>query len=126
MVSSALELDHLSLQREEVVEEGGKQEGGKEEGERGEGREGGGRGGGREGGGRQWHKIHQTSSHTFLFLSPPSSKCLHLFRQTCFLLWHLEHSILRTTFFVVLACTQPVRERRYRSPEVQLEANDIL
>ena len=42
-------------------------------------------------------------TYTFLFLSPPSSKCLHLFRETCFLLWHLVHSILRTTFFVVLA-----------------------
>ena len=40
---------------------------------------------------------------TFLFLSPPSSKCLHLFRAICFLYLQSVHSIRRTIFFVVLA-----------------------
>ena len=53
-----------------------------------------------------YHGNNLTSpSHlpTFLFLSPPSSKCLHLFNALCFLYLHCEHSILNTTFFVVLA-----------------------
>lgn len=40
---------------------------------------------------------------TFLFLSPPSSKCLHRFNGICFLYLHSVHSILSTIFFVVFA-----------------------
>lgn len=36
-------------------------------------------------------------------MSPPSSKCLHLFRGNCLRYLHSVHSILSTIFFVVLA-----------------------
>ena len=41
--------------------------------------------------------------NTFRFLSPPSSKCLHLLIGNCFLILHSVHSILNTIFFVVFA-----------------------
>ena len=40
---------------------------------------------------------------TFLFLSPPSSKCLHRLMGSCLRNLHSVHSILKTIFFVVLA-----------------------
>ena len=53
------------------------------------------------------HKQKLTSEiiqfSTFLFLSPPNSKCLQRLIGNCFFLWHTEHSILNTIFFVVLA-----------------------
>lgn len=42
---------------------------------------------------------------TFLFLSPPSSKCLHLLRGSCFLYLHTVHSKRSTIFLVVFAWT---------------------
>lgn len=44
---------------------------------------------------------------TFLFLSPPSSKCLHLLMASILLDLQLAstHSSLKTIFFVVLACS---------------------
>ena len=49
------------------------------------------------------HMHEKVDQHTFLFLSPPSSKCLHLLMGTCFFFLHVVHSILSTIFFVVLA-----------------------
>lgn len=48
--------------------------------------------------------------HTFLFFSPPNSKCLHLLMASCFLYLHSVHSNLSTIFLVILAWNQEMFE----------------
>ena len=49
------------------------------------------------------HQQRHKRNPTLRFLSPPSSKCLHLLSVICFLFLHVVHSILNTIFLVVLA-----------------------
>lgn len=53
---------------------------------------------------------------TFLFLSPPSSKCLHLFRGSCFLYLHTVHSKRSTIFLVVFAWTTKRENMEFEKP----------
>lgn len=62
---------------------------------------------------------------TFLFLSPPNSKCLHLLMASILLDLQLgsTHSSLNTIFFVVLALTR-TQHARYLQPHKYVTATD--